>query len=191
MPRRASFRISTASLRAILDSRFCRSTRPCPTCDPITKVIGEPFGISDLRTLHEQDPVAAVRALTDRAVLSQAYRHMQEVLAAEWASRSDSAPVDSPYEALILASIIGARNDPVPLRSPVPQANPKDEPPGDFGALYPNGVVVEVEGQRFTVGPREFCCNFSCSISWISSAVSCRAFGAVLAMILLFICFCP
>jgi UPF0755 protein len=42
----------------------------------------------------------------DRAVLRQAYDLMQTVLAEEWESRAGNAPVDSPYEALILASIV-------------------------------------------------------------------------------------
>jgi UPF0755 protein len=39
-------------------------------------------------------------------VLEQAYKLMQEVLAEEWAGRAESIPIATPYEALILASII-------------------------------------------------------------------------------------
>ena len=39
-------------------------------------------------------------------VLRQAYELMQETLAEEWARRDPDIPVDSPYEALILASIV-------------------------------------------------------------------------------------
>lgn len=46
------------------------------------------------------------RGTTDRDVLQQAYALMQEVLQEEWAAKSASAPVDTPYEALILASIV-------------------------------------------------------------------------------------
>lgn len=42
----------------------------------------------------------------DRAVLKQAYELMQATLAELWPERAPDAPVDSPYEALILASII-------------------------------------------------------------------------------------
>ena len=42
----------------------------------------------------------------DKALLRQAYGLMQTVLAEEWAARSTDAPVSSPYEALILASIV-------------------------------------------------------------------------------------
>lgn len=43
---------------------------------------------------------------TDRELLGQAYELMQTVLTEEWQARSEDAPVDSPYEALILASIV-------------------------------------------------------------------------------------
>jgi len=46
------------------------------------------------------------RNSTDRSVLGQAFRLMQKVLAEEWAERAEELPVASPYEALILASII-------------------------------------------------------------------------------------
>lgn len=42
----------------------------------------------------------------DREVLEQAYELMQATLADEWPDRSPDTPVDSPYEALILASIV-------------------------------------------------------------------------------------
>jgi len=43
---------------------------------------------------------------SDRELLQQAYEHMQAALAEEWAGRSASSMAGSPYEALILASII-------------------------------------------------------------------------------------
>jgi UPF0755 protein len=46
------------------------------------------------------------RGTTDKAVLAQAHRMMHSVLDQEWAARSADAVVRSPYEALILASII-------------------------------------------------------------------------------------
>lgn len=42
----------------------------------------------------------------DRDILLQAYRRMQELLAAEWEARSEGLPYDSPYQALIMASIV-------------------------------------------------------------------------------------
>jgi UPF0755 protein len=46
------------------------------------------------------------RGTSDREVLTEAYRMMQQVLDEEWPSRDASTPVKSPYEALVLASII-------------------------------------------------------------------------------------
>jgi len=46
------------------------------------------------------------RGTEDRSVLTQAYRLMQSALAEEWAARDESVPASTPYEALILASII-------------------------------------------------------------------------------------
>ena len=46
------------------------------------------------------------RGTTDRALLKQAYEHMQEALAEEWAARDSELPIATPYEALILASIV-------------------------------------------------------------------------------------
>lgn len=46
------------------------------------------------------------RNTTDRDLLAQAYTMMQNVLAEEWKTRDAAAPVKSPYEALVLASIV-------------------------------------------------------------------------------------
>lgn len=46
------------------------------------------------------------RATTDRSILGQAYRFMQKVLAEEWSARAEGLPLESPYEALTLASIV-------------------------------------------------------------------------------------
>lgn len=46
------------------------------------------------------------RDTTDRDLLAQAYALMQEILAEEWQERSSDSPVQSAYEALILASIV-------------------------------------------------------------------------------------
>lgn len=46
------------------------------------------------------------RDTSDKALLKQAYELMQTTLAEEWAEKSEAAVVASPYEALILASII-------------------------------------------------------------------------------------
>lgn len=46
------------------------------------------------------------RNTTDRELLGQAYQLMQEVLDEEWQARGEDAPVKTPYEALVLASIV-------------------------------------------------------------------------------------
>ncbi len=46
------------------------------------------------------------RGRTDRELLARAYDRMQTVLAEEWENRTQGLPLDSPYEALILASIV-------------------------------------------------------------------------------------
>jgi len=46
------------------------------------------------------------RGTTDREFLRRAYATMQRRLEQEWAGRSEGLPVETPYEALILASII-------------------------------------------------------------------------------------
>ncbi|MGI9239035.1 MAG: endolytic transglycosylase MltG [Woeseiaceae bacterium] len=46
------------------------------------------------------------RDTTDRELLAQAYELMQQVLAEEWQARNENVPLKSPYEALILASIV-------------------------------------------------------------------------------------
>ena len=43
---------------------------------------------------------------SDRDLLRQAYEHMQTALAEEWALRDSELPIGTPYEALILASIV-------------------------------------------------------------------------------------
>lgn len=46
------------------------------------------------------------KGTTDRTVLTEAYRQMQATLQEEWSMRAPTAPVDDPYEALVLASIV-------------------------------------------------------------------------------------
>ncbi|MBB1076162.1 endolytic transglycosylase MltG [Rhodoferax sp. 4810] len=46
------------------------------------------------------------RGMTDTVIVRRAHQKMQRVLAAEWALRQPDLPLKTPYEALILASII-------------------------------------------------------------------------------------
>jgi UPF0755 protein len=52
------------------------------------------------------DTYAFPRGTTDVAFLQRAYRRMQQELKAAWAKRADDIAVKTPYEALILASIV-------------------------------------------------------------------------------------
>lgn len=47
-----------------------------------------------------------VRGTTDREILRRAYRRMTQVLKQEWKERDPGVPLRTPYEALILASIV-------------------------------------------------------------------------------------
>lgn len=46
------------------------------------------------------------RGTTDEEILRRAHERMRRVLDEEWAGRSDDLPIETPYEALILASIV-------------------------------------------------------------------------------------
>jgi UPF0755 protein len=47
-----------------------------------------------------------VRGVSDISLLQRAYERMLQVLDGEWSARSSDVPLEQPYEALILASII-------------------------------------------------------------------------------------
>ncbi len=52
------------------------------------------------------DTYLYVRGTPDSEILKQAHQRMRDVLAEEWAGRADDLPLATPYEALILASIV-------------------------------------------------------------------------------------
>ena len=52
------------------------------------------------------DTYLFAKGASDLAVLRRAYRAMQRHLQAEWAARSPNVPYQTPYEALIMASIV-------------------------------------------------------------------------------------
>lgn len=64
------------------------------------------------------DTYAFPRGTTDVQFLQRAYRLMAERLAAEWEGRAEDLPLESPYEALILASIV-ERESAVPDERPM------------------------------------------------------------------------
>lgn len=52
------------------------------------------------------DTYRYTRGMSDADLLARAYKIMQQTLAEAWASRAEGLPLASPYEALILASIV-------------------------------------------------------------------------------------
>lgn len=52
------------------------------------------------------DTYSYIAGMSDREILEQAHRRMRDVLATEWAKRVGELPYASPYEALIMASIV-------------------------------------------------------------------------------------
>ena len=52
------------------------------------------------------DTYSFVKGASDLSILRRAYRRMQKVLGREWAKRAEGLPYASPYEALIMASIV-------------------------------------------------------------------------------------
>ncbi|MBN50328.1 MAG: aminodeoxychorismate lyase [Spongiibacteraceae bacterium] len=52
------------------------------------------------------DTYSFVKGASDLSILKRAYRRMQLVLEQEWARRVDGLPYQTPYEALIMASIV-------------------------------------------------------------------------------------
>jgi len=72
-----------------------------------------PVFLEDLGATHEHpeglflpETYRFPRNTSDRNVLRQAYELMQSVLAEEWSQRAPELPLKTPYEALILASIV-------------------------------------------------------------------------------------
>jgi UPF0755 protein len=69
------------------------------------------LNISDAPSLQPEglffpDTYVFTGQTADRDILRQAYHRMQELLAREWAQRAADLPYQSPYEALIMASIV-------------------------------------------------------------------------------------
>ena len=68
--------------------------------DELGAETGHPEGLFLPETYHFP------RNISDRTLLKQAYQLMQDVLSEEWPARDPDTPVATPYEALILASIV-------------------------------------------------------------------------------------
>ena len=86
------------------------------TSDDLLAALGEPPGAAE--GWFFPDTYQYQAGDSDRAVLLQAYRRMREVLDEAWRSRDDDLPYGSPYELLIMASIVekeSGRSDDRPL----------------------------------------------------------------------------
>ena len=70
--------------------------------------------------------------MSDRDILQRAHRRMQQVLEEVWEQRADGLPIDTPYEALILASIIEK----------------------ETGVPYERGEIAGVFARRLRIGMR-------------------------------------
>ncbi|AQZ95636.1 endolytic transglycosylase MltG [Halopseudomonas phragmitis] len=70
--------------------------------------------------------------MSDRDILLRAYQRMQTVLAEAWEQRADNLPISTPYEALILASIIEK----------------------ETGVPYERGEIAGVFARRLRIGMR-------------------------------------
>ena len=74
------------------------------TADQVMTVLGHPDQLPEGRFLAETYRYTA--GSTDVAILRRAYRDMQTLLHREWQQRAPQLPYKTPYEALIMASII-------------------------------------------------------------------------------------
>ncbi len=63
-------------------------------------------GYSSIEGLLFPDTYHYVMGMSDSQLYKIAYQRMQQVLAAEWQQRQDNLPYESPYQALIMASVI-------------------------------------------------------------------------------------
>lgn len=89
-----------------------------------------------------------VRGQSDLDILRQANQRLQKVLAEEWAQRAENLPYSSPYEALIMASIIEKETG---------VAHERDEIAGVFIRRLAIGMLLQTDptviygmGERYT-----------------------------------------
>ncbi len=91
-------------LRALHDNRWIEATLNEQEWPALLEGLGAE--VAHPEGLFLPETYRFPRGTTDREVLTRAHRLMQRVLAEEWESRSPTAPVSTPYEALVLASIV-------------------------------------------------------------------------------------
>ena len=96
---------TVAQLRAALaEHEAIEHTLENKSDDDLMAALGHPDEKAEGRFLP--DTYQFPRGTTDVAFLELAYTAMQQLLEDEWAQRADNLPFDTPYQALILASIV-------------------------------------------------------------------------------------
>ena len=95
---------SAQAVAYLQDRPALRGTLADVPADRLLQHLGLEPGPSEGRFFP--DTYSFERGATDADILRQAHRRMEETLAREWAARDQALPYDSPYEALIMASII-------------------------------------------------------------------------------------
>ncbi len=76
-----------------------------------SRPLWEQLGITSPMNAHPEglffpDTYSFVKGASDLSIFKRAYRRMQLVIEREWPNRAEGLPLASPYEALILASIV-------------------------------------------------------------------------------------
>lgn len=91
-------------IRAVREHEAIRQTLEDHDPSAIMEALGHPGQHPEGRFFP--DTYRFGRGTRDLELLRQAYTRMEQVLAEEWAQRAQDLPLDTPYEALILASIV-------------------------------------------------------------------------------------
>lgn len=91
--------------QALIRAERLQQTLPADL--PVDQVMAE-LGLEEPHPegLFFPDTYQYTFGMSDRDILLRAYQRMQDVLARVWEQRAEGLPIETPYEALILASII-------------------------------------------------------------------------------------
>ncbi|WP_408003592.1 endolytic transglycosylase MltG [Pseudomonas saliphila] len=126
---------------------FAQFRQALSTAERLNQTLPEDLGGRELMAelgLEEEHPEGLffpdtyqyTLGMSDRDILLRAYERMQKVLAEVWAQRAEGLPIDTPYEALILASIV-ERETGVP--------HERDEIAGVFSRRLQNGMRLQTD----------------------------------------------
>lgn len=91
-------------LRILASTEGIKKTLTSYENDAVMKVLGD--SRESPEGLFFPDTYFYEKGESEVDILKRAYRHMQDALNKEWAARADGLPYASPYEALVMASII-------------------------------------------------------------------------------------